>query len=305
MSDRATPYLYLITTMAFFGAAFTSSKVIVGEMPHSVAAAVRFGGGALVLFLLLLVLPGTQSFTWPDALRAGGAGLIGVTGYNILFFWAISLAPATDGSVIVPVTAPVLTTLFFVVTGKEPATARRIGGLALAVAGSGVFFAGIGVSGFTPARLLGDVLYLGCAALWAVYSVLSKKILVGVEPLRATTYATGAGALGLVLLAVPSLPETQWTEVSTTGWVNVVFLAIGPTALAYFFYARGLRSVSAVTATVMMFAAPVFGTAFSVAFLGEPFTALQLIGAVITIVGALLAVTRKEKVEGVRSGVAA
>ena len=72
-----------------------------------------------------------------------------------------------------------------------------------------------------------------------------------------------------------------------------MFLAIGPTALAHLFYSRGLKSVSPVTATVMMFAVPVFGTAFSVVFLGETFTVVQLVGAVITIVGALLAAAQK------------
>jgi drug/metabolite transporter (DMT)-like permease len=48
-----------------------------------------------------------------------------------------------------------------------------------------------------------------------------------------------------------------------------------------------------------------FGTALSVAFLGETFTVVQLAGAVITIVGALLAVTQKEKVQGDRPRVAA
>jgi hypothetical protein len=37
--------------------------------------------------------------------------------------------------------------------------------------------------------------------------------------------------LGLVLLAVPSVPETHWTEVSATGWVKVAFLGEPFTAL--------------------------------------------------------------------------
>jgi hypothetical protein len=44
-----TPYLHLLVTMALFGGAFASSKTVVGELPHQVAAALRSGGGALVL----------------------------------------------------------------------------------------------------------------------------------------------------------------------------------------------------------------------------------------------------------------
>ncbi|MGI5500091.1 EamA family transporter [Lentzea sp. CA-135723] len=93
-------------------------------------AALRFGAAALVLVALLRFRPG-GGFSWRDARRAGGAGLIGVFGYKVLFFWAVSLAPAIDGSVIVPVLGPVLTTVFFLLSGRESATPRRVAELAL------------------------------------------------------------------------------------------------------------------------------------------------------------------------------
>jgi drug/metabolite transporter (DMT)-like permease len=286
------PYVYLLTTMVLFGAAFTSSKVLVGQLPHDVAAALRFGGGAVILILLLCLRPGSARFSWRDLLRAGLVGLIGVLAYNVFFFRALTLAPAIDGSVIVPVLSPVLTTLFFLATGREPASAARIAGLVVAIAGSVVFFAGIGGAGtsVSGSRLAGDLLYLACAACWATYSIASKKVLTGIEPLRATTYATGVGALALIAAAIPSIPDTTWTSVSTTTWANVIFLAIGPTAAAYLFYYRALRSVGPVTATIAMFIVPVLATVGSVVFLGESFTAIQIIGALITIAGAVLAI---------------
>jgi drug/metabolite transporter (DMT)-like permease len=73
---------------------------------------------------------------------------------------------------------------------------------------------------------------------------------------------------------------------------------VGPTAVAYLFYYRGLRSVGPVTATLTMFTVPVFGTISSVVFLGESFTTVQLVGALITIAGAVCAVipTRRRSV---------
>jgi drug/metabolite transporter (DMT)-like permease len=277
--------------MALFGAAFTSSKVVVGQMPHEVAAALRFGGGALILVLLLCLRPGEARFSWRDLGRAGAVGLVGVFAYNFFFFWGLSLAPAVDGSIIVPVLSPVLTTIALLATGHEKASAIRIVGLALGVAGAAVFFEGSG-GGLTGARLAGDLAYLLGAACWAAYSIASKKVLRGMEPLRATTYATGTGALALMFVAIPSLPGTDWASVGPEAWANVVLLAIGPTAVAYLFYFRGLRDVSAVTATIAMFAVPVFGTVSSVVFLGESVTLVQVAGALLSTAGALVAITR-------------
>lgn len=284
-----TPYLYLLVTMALFGTAFTSSKVVVGQLPHEVAAMLRFGGGAVILVLLLCLRPGSTRFSWRDLFVAGGVGLIGVFAYNF-FFWALSLAPAIDGSIIVPILSPVLTTVALLITGSEKASALRIAGLVLGVTGAVVFFVGIGVGGVTGSRLAGDFIYLLAAACWAAYSIASKKVLGGMEPLRATTYATGVGALALVLISIPALPEADWSSIHTSTWANVIFLAIGPTAIAYLFYYRGLPAVSPVTATITMFSVPVFGTISSVLFLDESTTMVQLIGTLITIAGALLAV---------------
>jgi len=292
--ERRGAYLHLLITMVLFGSGFTSSKVVVGQLPHDVAAMLRFGGGAVILVLLLCLRPGAGRFSWRELGIAGSVGLIGVFAYNFFFFWGVSLAPAIDGSVIVPVLSPVLTTIVFLVTGRESASLVRAAGLALGVAGAVVFLLGIGGSdGLTGSRLAGDLIYLVAAACWAAYSIASKKVLGGMEPLRATTYATGVGALALTLTAIPSLSTTDWSAVQPSTWANVVFLAVGPTAVAYLFYYRGLRSVSPVTATITMFTVPVFGTFFSVLFLGESFTGVQVVGALTTITGALLAVVQR------------
>jgi len=289
---RTGPYLYLLITMVLFGTAFAGSKAIIGELPHDVAAMLRFGGAAVILVLLLVLRPDGARFRWRDLFVVGGAGLVGVFAYNFFFFWGLSLAPAVDGSLIVPVFSPVLTTVALLLSGRETASALRIIGLVTGVAGAVVFFVGISAGGVSGARLGGDLLYVLAAACWAVYSIVSKKVLRGMQPLRATTYATGAGALALALTAIPSLSTTDWGDVRPSTWVIVAFLAIGPTAIAYLCYFRALRSVGPVTATVSMFSVPVFGTVSSVLFLGESFSAIQAVGALITIVGALLAVVQ-------------
>lgn len=291
-------YVYLLTTMAFFGSAFASSKVVVESMPHQVAALLRFGGGAVILALFLIISQlrsRGEPLTRQQVLRAAGIGLIGVFMYNVLFFWGLSLAPSADGSVIVPVLSPVFTTIVLIGFRQERPSARRLIGLSTGLAGAVIFFIGASDGGGGSRRLEGDVIYLLGAVAWALYSIASKNVLKGIDPLRATTYGTTAGAVGLLLFATPALPSVHWVTVPTTTWLNVAYLAVGPTAIAYLFYFRGLRNVSPSTATMVMFTVPIFGVACSVAFLGESFTTPQFVGGVIMLSGALLAVTNARK----------
>ncbi|SDP15198.1 Permease of the drug/metabolite transporter (DMT) superfamily [Actinopolyspora xinjiangensis] len=296
--ESVEAHLYLLVTMVFFGSAFTSSKVVVSELPHEVAAVLRFGGGTLVLLVLLGVARGraepAPAMSRGRFLRAGAVGMLGVFAYNVLFFRGLSLAPSIDGSVIVPVLSPVLTTLVLLSFRRESASAARIAGLALGMGGAGVFLLGAGgdASPLEGTRPRGDLVFLLGAACWAGYSIVSKRVLVGMEPLRATTSGMLVGSLGLLVFALPAMPEVAWAEVSASTWVNIGYLALGPTAVAYLCYYRALRTVSASTSTIMMFTVPVFGTTCSLLFLDETFTTPQLVGALVMLVGALLAVTR-------------
>lgn len=208
----------------------------------------------------------------------------------MFFFWGLSLAPSLDGSIIVPVLSPILTTGVMVLLRREKASWERISGLAVGMLGALVFFLGVGGDSGGSTRLAGDLVFVAGAGCWAAYSILSKSLLSGADSLRATAWGTGAGSLGLVLLAIPPGTDTSWGSVSALGWANIVFLAVGPTAIAYLFYYRGLHSVAPSTATIMMFTVPIFGAFFATVFLGETFTGLQLVGALIMLVGALFAV---------------
>ncbi|WP_344597759.1 hypothetical protein [Streptomyces violaceusniger] len=50
-----SPYLLLTVTMLLWGSAFSSSKSVVAQLPHTVAALLRFGGGAVALLAAVAV----------------------------------------------------------------------------------------------------------------------------------------------------------------------------------------------------------------------------------------------------------
>ncbi|MFF5210957.1 DMT family transporter [Streptosporangium sp. NPDC000396] len=293
------PYLLLATTMLLWGSGFSSSKVIVDHLPHSVVAVLRFGGGALALLVALRLSRrdgegGDRRRSSPrDWARAAGAGVLGVFVYNLLFFWGLSLAPAIDGSTIVPVMSPVLTTAFLLVTRQEKASAARVAGLACGAAGAVIFFLGSGgAAGGGQARLAGDLLFLLSAGCWAGFTLLGRRVLAGIEPLRATTYAMVSGAVLLVVYSAPAAVEVAWHDVPAYVWLNVVFVALGPTAVANLLYYRGLQAAGPASASIMMFLVPVVGTTCSALLLDESFDAVQAVGAAVLSVGAVLAVTQ-------------
>ncbi|MEU6687700.1 DMT family transporter [Streptomyces sp. NPDC046832] len=283
-----------MTTMVLWGGSFSSSKVVVENVPHSVGALLRFGGGAIAL-LLAVRLFGRRETPVParNAWLAAAAGVLGVFAYNGFFFWGLSLAPSLDAGILIPVMSPVLTSTFLLVSGKEKATWARVVGLSLGLAGAVIFFLGAGGSaGGGSDRLLGDALFLLSAVCWAAYTLVGPRVMAGIEPLRATTYATCAGAVLLGVFAAPDMGEVQWTELSSSVWLNAVYLAVGAAAVANLLYYRGVSEVGPAKASLMMFNVPVINTLCATLILGESFGWLQGTGACVLLAGAAIAVSQ-------------
>lgn len=290
----AWPYAQLILVMALWGSAFATSKLAVDRIPPVAAALLRFGGGAIVLAVVIGFArrraPGIPA---RHRTRAGLAGVLGVFAYNALFFWALGLAPSIDGSIIVPVLSPILTTALAVLSGRDTAALPRIVGLCLGLAGAVVFFLGIpGAAGGGGQRLAGDLAFALAAACWALYTFLGPRVLANVDPLRATGYGTAAGAVLLAALAAPHLGTITWAALPAEFWINMAYLVAGPTAIAYVLYYQGVRAVGSPNAATMMFAVPVFGAGCATLLLGESLSPVQAVGGVVMLAGAFLAVTQ-------------
>ncbi|MFI7668188.1 DMT family transporter [Nocardia sp. NPDC049526] len=274
--------LLLVLVMALWGSAFASSKLAVNEVPHAVAGFLRFLIGTVVLLIVLRAprLPAA------DAARAAGLGLVGVFGYNFLFFLGLALAPAADGSVIVPMAAPIFTVVVTAVLGRTRLSRIRMVGLTVAIAGAGVFFLGIPATG--SHRLLGDLVFLAAAACWASYTMLGAPLLSRLSAPTVTVYATAAGTLALGLIAAPEFSGVRWSELDLGFWLNQAYLGVLPTALAYVLYYRAVSQVGPATAAAAMFLVPAFGLSCAWMWLGESISLTQALGAALMFVGAWL-----------------
>jgi drug/metabolite transporter (DMT)-like permease len=282
--------MLLVLVMAAWGSAFAGSKAGVDAVAPQVAAAIRFLGGGLVL-LAVLPFAGKARLTVKDAAIASGLGVVGVFGYNMALFAGLTMAPAADASVLIPTMSPVCTTVVMAIVGRSRLGTRTIVGLLCALGGAAVFLVGIPDSGARPA---GDLVYVGGAVCWSVYTMCGAPVLRRLPALTVTTYATVVGGLVLAAAALPVLGDVDFARLGTGFWLDQVYLILVPTAAAYPLFYQGVQRLGAARAASAMFLVPVFGVAFSVTLLHERITVVQVLGSILLLAGAWLA-TRQAK----------
>lgn len=287
----AAAFAPLVLTMVLWGSAFSVSSLVMDAVGHSSAAAMRYGLAAIAMLAVLVVTgrgaPPLSRRTWG---RLVVAGAVGIALYNGLFFFGLSLAPAIDGSSILPVMAPVFTAGLVTLLGRERPTSRRLGALVLGLGGALIFLVGAPVDAAYPQRLVGDLAYLAAAFCWAVYTLMGRRLMSVADPLRVSAWAMTFGGLLLTAVALPQLVRIDWVALSGGFWLEIGYLALLPTALGYVLYYRGVRDVGPTTASLMMFLVPISGAIGAALILGETLAELQIVGALTMAAGALLAV---------------
>jgi drug/metabolite transporter (DMT)-like permease len=275
----------MLTGMALcFGGTWVAGAVAVDAAPPFTIAALRFGI-ASVLLLAWAQLTGRQLSPisrrdWP---MVAGLGLTAVAGYNWLFLTGLTLAPASDGAIIVPGLAPVFTALLAGVVLHERLGARGFTGLAIAAFG---LYLVVNPTGATDERrLLGDLLFIAGAALWGVYSVLARIASGRFNAVSASLYGT---AFGTVVLIPPALLEGglgSLGSASPAALAGIGYLAVFGTVVAFVLLNLGVARIGASRASAFALLVPIVGVLSSVALLDEELGPLTLVGGAIVLAG--------------------
>ena len=284
-----TPFAAFWVAMAWSGSWITG-KLAVASAPPLEISTLRFMIAAVVLAAIALVTRVNlgRGNLWPALL----AGVFGYCTYNAFVFVGLTMAPASDGALIVPTTIPVLTAVAATFVG-ERLTATKIAGFALASVGASMVIAA-GQTGdeISSRRLVGDLLMLLGAGCWAVYTVLGTIALRTRSPLAIVTIAAPVGA---ALLFPLGFFEKGYADVPswTTGvWLNVLYLALLGSVASFIVFYWLVRRVGAGIAAMTSYFVPVITLVMAVTFLGDRPEPLQIVGGLVILAGVRLATLR-------------
>ena len=283
-------HLQLLGMAILWGASWPWGRVVAQAMPTFVASSMRF---FIAIIPLVIWLYAANRFRYAKKLRPNQwlglflTALLGVFGYSTFFIWGLKYVPAGQATVIVA-TNPVFTTIFAIWLFKEKWNKWVANGMAIAVAGSL-----LAMTKGEPAQMLtnfgfGQLLLLGALVCWVAYTLLARKVLVGIDSLTATTISSIFGFLLLFIGALIAENWQDWAIVLTldqSTWFSLLGLALGATVLAYAWYFDGVKYLGAGNAAAYIILVPILGILFSAIWLNEQVDSSLLIGGTLAVSG--------------------
>lgn len=204
-----------------------------------------------------------------------------------LFLYGLQSSKASHGALLYALT-PLGVYALAVARGREQARARRLWGIAAALAGVVVLLLGRGL-GDALGPLLGDLFILGAVAAWVVWTTESKPFATEHGGLRTAGWSLVAGGLW----ALPAVPFVVTGDalaaVTPVGWACLAYLVVLTSGVAYVLWNYALARVEPSRVAVFANLQPVATAVAAWLLLGEPLAWEIGVGGALVLFGVRLA----------------
>ena len=286
--ERFHPAGYLLVAGAAVCWAFGASLaklLFARDVDPLTLAQVRAAFSFLALLLAAVAWrPAMLRVPWRLAGELAVLGIAGIAASNYTYLVAIQRSNVTT-AVLIQYTAPVWVTLYAVLSGSEPRSARK----ALA---AGLSFGGcaLAAGGYRPANLAlnhsGVAYALAAALTFSFFNIWGKRMARKVEVWTGLLHALGAATLFWFLVRSP----LRLLEAGYSGrhWALLVCYAMVSVLLPFTLFYSGLRRLPATHAMVTSTLEPVLAALFAFLIVGEQLAAPQVAGMAAVIAAIVL-----------------
>jgi len=278
-------HISALVSIVIWGITFVATTILLREF---IPAEILFFRFAIALIALTLVYPRRLKGTnLKQELYFMAAGLC-VTLYFMLEIIALTLTSASNVGVIVSA-APFLTALLanWFLDGEKPGANFFIGFISAIIGIALISFNGITAPELNP---IGDLLAFLAAVVWAVYSIVVRKISkFGHNTIQTTRriFVYGIVAMLPFMLLFPfEFGAERFTQ--SANIVSILFLGLGASALCFVAWNFAVRVLGAVKTSVYIYLGPVVTVVTSVLVLSERLTWMLVLGTALILSGLVI-----------------
>jgi drug/metabolite transporter (DMT)-like permease len=280
----ALPLVAVATTLTFWASAFVAIRHLGHDVSPGALSLGRLLVGSLALGVVLLGARGwrpVRRHDWPGLVTIG---VLWFGVYNIALNEGEQRVDAGTAALLIQM-APLLIALLAVVFLSEPSTPALWGGLVIALAG--VALISVSKSPDGDRDVLGALLCLLSAAVYAISVIVQKPLMSRLPALQVTWIACTVGAVACLPFAGQLWEEAGALPASDVGWV--VYLGVFPTAVAFTTYAYALTHMTASKLGVTTYLVPPITAVMAWVLLSEAPPPLAYVGGVLCLAGVALA----------------
>jgi drug/metabolite transporter (DMT)-like permease len=295
-------WIALVIVYIVWGSTYLAIRVGVETMPPLLMAAARNLVAGIIMFPIALrarrttgarAAAGPAVRRWPTRKEWAGCAIVG-----ILLLVANGLVGIGEQTVPSGLAALLVATVPLWLLGMDAVLNHArlgwapLGGLLLGLAGVGLL-SGLGDRSHGISAL-GVFIILGAAAMWALGTIMARRVTLPSSPALASGMQLLCGGAALLALsaAAGEFGSLHLGQISTRSWLALGYLIVFGSIVAFSAYGIAIRALPTATVATYAYVNPVIAVLLGALILNEQLTPAMLAGGAL-IVGAVVLVVRR------------
>lgn len=258
-------------------------------------AAARCTFAAIAFWVIGWFVPKEES-TWREKgilLLLGALGL-----YGFMFFYLMGLSRTTPvSSSIFSSLQPIWVFLIMIFFYQEKATGKKIAGISVALVGALICIMTQKSDDLASDAFLGNLLCLFSSVVYAIYLVMSKRVLASVGAMTMLKYTfTGAAISGLIVMMITGYDAPVLTmPIQWQPFLILLFVLIFPTTISYLLIPVGLKYLKTTVVAIYGYLILIVATITSLILGQDRFSWMQLFAILLTCAGVYMVEVAESK----------
>jgi drug/metabolite transporter (DMT)-like permease len=279
--------LLLLSVVVVWGLNFAVMKGLYTYFHPFAYNALRFALASASLVAVLMLSGKPLMLERSDLPAIVGLGLLSTTLYQFMFAFGLDHTLAGNSALVMSF-SPVLAYLTGILLKSERISGVIVCGIVLSSAG----VAEISIYGSRRAALgttwKGDLMTLGAACCWGLYTGSAGRLVVKYGALRLTVLVMLAGSVFLIPLSLPWVMRQDWRHITPGIWLAVAYSSLLSIVYCYIVWSYALARVGVARTAVYSNLIPIVALAGGWALLGERPGTPQCVGAALVLTGVFL-----------------
>lgn len=286
----------LLAVALIYGLNYYLARAVFAEIPPLGMVALRTFFAMLVFAILTRGGTRERIRSRRDYGRLALCAVFGAGLNQICFFQGLALTVEVNASVLMT-TAPLFVFLAAFALRSEVLTGRKVLGLLLAFAGAALLSLRGRDLALGQQSLLGDLLVTINAASFGLYLVLVRPLMQTYQLFTVVMWIFLFGCLINVPVGLPALWSVEWSTVSWTAYLQVLYIIVFVTVGTYSLNGWALKRVSSAGVGVYIYLQPVIVALLSLVWADSPITWAQTGCMILVFVGVYLVTYRKKSAQ--------
>jgi drug/metabolite transporter (DMT)-like permease len=296
LNAKTLALLGLAATNLFWAGNAILARFASGDIPPFTLVFARW---VLALLILLpFALPYLKG-TWPEVRRHWSVILmlsfLSIAIYNTVLYLAANSTTAVNIT-LMSSTLPLITLLISWLMLNQRPKSWQVFGIAASLLGIVIIISNGDFSRLLSLKInMGDLLIIGAAFCWSLYSVILKKYPIPIHPVALLAITIFIGLPFVSILFAIELYMLPPFSIDTSGSLIIIYVAIFPSILAYLFWGYGIKQLGPNVAALSCYLMPLFTALLAIPLLGEALYSYHLIGGLLILVGLYFGTLFKQK----------